>query len=117
MYISIKSSQAHHICFGSAPFISLSLLAGMDLVISTCILILSFAVHSNADGGTNGYLNFVTHHVYVPEKQYEVATFNLRREGGSSGLIFFYCKVSMKQQNIITVYLVMLEESEKWHVI
>ena len=42
----------------------------------------------------DGTINFVTQHVKVQEKQYEEATFYLKRESSTSGNVFFYCKVS-----------------------
>ena len=41
----------------------------------------------------DGVISFVTQHVRVEEVQYAEATFNLKRESGSTGPVFFYCKV------------------------
>eukprot|EP00794_Sanderia_malayensis_P009868 gene9868-10878_t len=60
------------------------------LKIAILALAISFV---STDASTNGNISFINTHVYVQEQQYAEATFNLRREGGTSGIIFVTCKI------------------------
>ena len=43
----------------------------------------------------DGVISFVNSHVQVEEKEFEQATFHLQREGGSTSIVSFYCRVSI----------------------